>query len=75
MGFGEDFHKPCPGQSQTICDLYIDLLRGIIEHQSHLIADYVRREQGARVTQEWINGVLQSGDREGRAWPPPPNVA
>lgn len=59
MAFGDNFHRPCPGQSQPVCELYILLLRGIIEHQAHLIADYVRREQGGRVTQEWIDGVLQ----------------
>lgn len=59
MGFGDDFHRPCPGQTETLCDLYISIQRGIIEHQALLIADYVRREQGTRVTRTWIDGVLQ----------------
>ena len=54
-----DFHRPCPGQTQTICDLYIDLLRGVIEHQEHLIRDLLRRAAGEPVTSAWLDTVLQ----------------
>lgn len=54
-----DFHKPCPGQTETLCDLYINVLRGIIEHQSRLIADLQRRVAGEPVTWTWIDGVMQ----------------
>jgi hypothetical protein len=56
---GPDFHKPCPGQTETLCDLYINLLRGVIDHQQQLIADLQRRAAGQPITRTWINGVLQ----------------
>jgi hypothetical protein len=59
-----DFHKPCPGQTETLCDLYINLLRGVIDHQQWLIADLQRRAAGQPVTWTWINGVLQDPERE-----------
>lgn len=57
-----DLHRPCPGQTQTRCDLYIDLLRGIIEWQAKLIADYVRREQERRVTHAWLRQIEHDSD-------------
>lgn len=57
-----DFHAPCPGQTETICDLYINILRGIIEHQERLIADLMRRAEGQPITRTWIDGVLQPGE-------------
>lgn len=59
MMFVTDLHSKSPGQSQFVCELYIDVLRGIIEHQAHLIADLSRRLAREPITQTWIDGVLQ----------------
>lgn len=60
-----DFHRPCPGQTETLCDLYINVLRGVIEHQSRLIADLQRRVAGKPVTWTWIDGVMQGEEQSG----------
>lgn len=53
----EAWHAPCPGQTQTLCDLYITMLRSIIMAQGYHIADLERRVNGKPLTWTWIDGV------------------
>ncbi len=34
----EDLHRPCPGQTELLCDFYINMMRGVILTQAAVIA-------------------------------------
>ena len=54
-----DLHSKSPGQSQYWCELYIDILRGIIEHQNTLINDLLRRRAGDPLDSAWIEYLMK----------------
>jgi hypothetical protein len=58
-GAGGDRHTAPAGQSQPLCDLYVDVLRSMLLAADKRIADLERRLAGQPVTQVWIDGILQ----------------
>ena len=48
---------PGEGQTQPLCELYITILRGIIDAQARLIADQARRLAGDPLTSEFVVNI------------------